>query len=137
MKVKLLLPLLCVFAASLAPSAAQADWFQELVRSTGLGWSDGYHAYAGCPRCGPQPPAWSEPDGPHFPLWGESSPATAPQPTPAIRRETLPPADPSASLRSPVRTTSLPPAPPVQHTRRATAGAAYFEAAARRESAQR
>lgn len=135
MKAQLLLSLLCVFAASLAPSAAHADWFQQLVRSTGLGWSDGYHAYAGCPRCGPQPPAWSEAEGPHFPLWGESSPANSRQPTPAIRRETLPPADPSAALRGPVRTTSLAPAPSQNH--RYSAAAAYYEAAARRESAPR
>jgi hypothetical protein len=28
---------------------AHADWFNYLVRTSGLGWSDGYHAYDQCP----------------------------------------------------------------------------------------
>jgi hypothetical protein len=28
---------------------ARADWFNYVVRTSGLGWSDGYHAYDQCP----------------------------------------------------------------------------------------
>jgi hypothetical protein len=39
-----------VLAAMLAlPVSASAGWMNELGRHTGLGWSDGYHAYEGCP----------------------------------------------------------------------------------------
>lgn len=29
--------------------SASASWVNELGRNLGLGWSDGYHAYEGCP----------------------------------------------------------------------------------------
>ena len=36
-------------SALLAGTAASAGWVNELGRNLGLGWSDGYHAYEGCP----------------------------------------------------------------------------------------
>lgn len=30
---------------------ARADWFNYVVRTSGLAWSDGYHAYDQCPPC--------------------------------------------------------------------------------------
>jgi hypothetical protein len=39
-----------VLAATLASAPpASAGWVNELGRNLGLGWSDGYHAYEGCP----------------------------------------------------------------------------------------
>lgn len=38
-----------VFGAFALP--ARADWFNYVVRTSGLGWSDGYHAYDQCPPC--------------------------------------------------------------------------------------
>ena len=76
-----------VLAVALAiPASASAGWVNELGRKTGLGWSDGYHAYEGCPdpRHRSQPwqrranrgGAYEEPLVPYL------EPLPAPQPAP-------------------------------------------------------
>ena len=78
-----------VLAATLAGATpASAGWVNELGRNLGLGWSDGYHAYEGCPdsRLRAQPwqrranrgGAYEEPLVPYL----EPTPAPAPQPPP-------------------------------------------------------
>ncbi len=43
-------PIFLAVALILAGTAsASAGWINELGRNLGLGWSDGYHAYEGCP----------------------------------------------------------------------------------------
>jgi len=36
-------------SALIACATASATWVNELGRHLGVGWSDGYHAYEGCP----------------------------------------------------------------------------------------
>ena len=76
-----------VLAVAVAiPASVSAGWVNELGRRTGLGWSDGYHAYEGCPdsRLRSQPwqrranrsGAYAEPLVPYL------EPLPAPQPVP-------------------------------------------------------
>ena len=78
-----------VLAATLAgASPASAGWINELGRDLGLGWSDGYHAYEGCPdsRLRSQPwqrranrgGAYDEPLVPYL----EPAPEPSPEPIP-------------------------------------------------------
>jgi hypothetical protein len=83
---------------------ARADWFNYVVRTSGLGWSDGYHAYDQCPPCqrGHHPikhpfvlPGYGGSAEPHAPYYFEqpdlpaeplpSAPANAPATGPALR----------------------------------------------------
>jgi hypothetical protein len=92
-------------------ATASAGWVNELGRHTGLGWSDGYHAYEGCPdsRLRSQPwqrranrgAAYEEPLVPY--LEPAPHPAPAPQPAPepvpppkTSRMKTSTPASPAA-----------------------------------------
>jgi hypothetical protein len=84
---------------------ASASWVNELGRNLGLGWSDGYHAYEGCPdpRLRSQP--WQrrsnrggsseEPLVPYL----EPAPAVrpAPQPLPAPQTSRAPTPAPGRS----------------------------------------
>ena len=80
---------------------ARAEWYDYLIRTTGLGWGNGYHAYDQCPPKRPlYPNAYSAPGcnnvaGPsHEPYYFElnnkqqeevlpTAPANPAQPTPA------------------------------------------------------
>ncbi|WP_425613715.1 hypothetical protein NA78x_003554 [Anatilimnocola sp. NA78] len=108
---------------------AQAEWFSYVVRTSGLGWSDGYHAYDQCPpksSCGHFPirhpyalpgygvnNAYSSGHAPYY--FEEQVPAGAAQPTPAPQLPSAP-AEPASNR--------LLPDPHASHKRRSR----YFEA---------
>src|ERR1041385_8751149 len=113
---------LIVFAAlaiaATIPASASAGWVNELGRRTGLGWSDGYHAYEGCPdkRLRSQPwqrranrgGAYEEPLVPYL----EPTPAPQPAPEPISPPNTSRPGQPGSaqaatSSSSPARTSQL------------------------------
>lgn len=80
----MILPALCV-----NPSA-QAGWLNELGRSLGVGWSDGYHSFEGCPKAPPRSQPWSGRGQRSFsqdalPIYFAPAP---PQPTPAAKKPT-------------------------------------------------
>ncbi|MFN0021677.1 MAG: hypothetical protein ACKVP0_25800 [Pirellulaceae bacterium] len=89
--------------ASAAP--VSAGWGNELARNLGLGWSDGYHAYEGCPDSRHRAQPWQrrsnrssnfeEPLAPYL----EPAPAVrpAPQPPLALRTSRAPTAVPARS----------------------------------------
>lgn len=83
-------------ATTLAVSAsASAGWVNELGRNLGVGWSDGYHAYEGCPDSRHRSQPWQrranrggacdEPLAPYL------EPVPAPQPAPQPDPEPIPP----------------------------------------------
>lgn len=89
-------------------SATGADWMHYWIRPTGLGWSDGYHAFDQCPprhghhpiRHGATLPPWGT--APTLPPWGTAPETHAPYyfEEPAYKseaaaesQELLPPAD--------------------------------------------
>ena len=107
---------LVVFAvlavAATVPASASAGWINELGRDLGLGWSDGYHAYEGCPdkRLRSQPwqrranrgGAYDEPLVPYL------EPAPEPIPPPKMSRAGKPgSAQASTSSSPPARTSQL------------------------------
>ena len=82
--------------ASAAP--VSAAWVNELGRNLGLGWSDGYHAYEGCPDPRHRSQPWQRranrsgvPEEPLVPYL-EPAPAArpAPQPLPAPKTSRAP-----------------------------------------------
>lgn len=96
---------------------AQAEWLNYVVRTSGLAWSDGYHAYDQCPPCqkhGHWPikhsfvlPGYPSSSGPHSPYYFEEQAQPAVSPTPAAEplpnapaeRSNLLLADPQARYR--------------------------------------
>lgn len=63
---------------------ARADWFNYVVRTSGLAWSDGYHAYDQCPpkkQCHqhffPLPAHGASANVPHEPYYFEKNESTA------------------------------------------------------------
>jgi hypothetical protein len=80
-------------------SAKSADWMHYLVRPTGLGWSDGYHAFDQCPprqthfpiRHGSTHPAWGAAQESHAPYYFEEPSYKAD--AAAESQELLPPAE--------------------------------------------
>lgn len=88
-----------------AVGPARAEWFNYLVRTSGLAWSDGYHAYDQCP---PKQKAH------HFPLrtTGVSSGYGSQQHAPYYFEENLP-GSKSEINAQPAHGETLPPAPPV------------------------
>ena len=80
---------------------ARADWFNYVVRTSGLGWSDGYHAYDQCPpRHSKHPfalPGYGGSAAPHAPYYFEQ-PDLPPEPLPSAPAE-VPPSGPG--LRGP------------------------------------
>jgi hypothetical protein len=107
---------LVVLATTLAgASSASAGWVNELGRRTGLGWSDGYHAYEGCPdsRLRSQPwqrranrgGAHEEPLVPYL----EPAPAPQPAPTPQPAPEQIPPRPKTTRASRPAATPTSPP----------------------------
>ena len=67
-------------------SQVSAGWVNELGRDLGLGWSDGYHAYEGCPNSRMRSQPWqrrASRQGPQEePLVPYLEPAPAPRPAP-------------------------------------------------------
>ena len=98
----ILLPAILILLFGSAP--ARAGWMNELARSSGLGWSDGYHAYDGCAGRSRKSQPWSgrsrrniSSDEHLHPYLAEpSQPVPTPAPPPL---EDLPPA--KASRQSP------------------------------------
>jgi hypothetical protein len=94
----------CLSCGGLA-NAVGADWMHFLVRPSGLGWSDGYHAFDQCPprhghfpiRHGATLPAWNAGHEPHTPYYFEEPAYKAD--AAAESRELLPPADNSPSTQ--------------------------------------
>ncbi len=80
--------------------SSAADWLNYVVRTSGLGWSDGYHAYDQCPPCqrGHFPikppfalPGYGAAQGPHAPYYFEETlPAAPAQPATAPLSDLLP-----------------------------------------------
>ncbi len=54
-----ILTLVMILLALCVNSSAQAGWLNELGRSLGVGWSDGYHSFEGCPKTPPRSQPWS------------------------------------------------------------------------------
>ena len=102
MRVTRHLVLAFVLSCALADtSPASAGWVNELGRNLGVGWSDGYHAYEGCPdkRLHSQP--WQRRTNrgvreEHLVPYLEPVPTPAPSPAP----ESLPPPQ-SSRAKSP------------------------------------
>ncbi len=87
-----------LFVLALAGSGpVSAGWVNELGRDLGLGWSDGYHAYEGCPNSRMRSQPWqrrASRQGPQEePLVPYLEPVPAPRPAP----EALPSAKTSAA----------------------------------------
>jgi hypothetical protein len=84
---------------------ARAEWLHYLVRSSGLAWSDGYHAYDQCP------PKQAH----HFPIrvpgYSSNSWGNCERPGPYYFEETQP-TGPELNA-APAQGETLPPAPPV------------------------
>jgi len=86
---------------SLAAQASGGDWGNFIVRTSGLGWSDGYHAYDQCPpkthghfpvRTPAKFPTWGGVQEPHAPYYFEEPGYKAEAAKEA--NELLPPAEP-------------------------------------------
>jgi hypothetical protein len=95
-----------ILLATAAP--ASASWVNELGRNLGLGWSDGYHAYEGCP----DPRLRSQPWQRRSNRGGTSEESLVPylQPTPAVRPAPAPPSLPpqqTSRTPAPVRSSQL------------------------------
>ncbi len=103
-----------LLAITLAGSApVSAAWVNELGRNLGLGWSDGYHAYEGCPdpRLRSQP--WQrratrggvcdEPLVPYLEPAPAARPAPEAIPTPKTSRATPGAHQPAAARTSQLR----------------------------------
>jgi hypothetical protein len=80
--------LLVVMAAVLVvPLSASGGWINEIGRDLGLGWSDGYHAYEGCPDSRLRSQPWqrraNRSGGYDEPLVPYLERAPSPSPTPA------------------------------------------------------
>jgi hypothetical protein len=83
----------------------RADWFNYVVRTSGLGWSDGYHAYDQCP------PTRHHLSGRHphaFPTWGTPTERIEPYYFEEPSYQSAPPAEelPSAPADANPRTPS-------------------------------
>src|SRR3954463_15319703 len=86
MRVTRLLLFAVLAVAATIPASASAGWVNELGRRTGLGWSDGYHAYEGCPdprlRAQPWQRRANRAGGYEEPLVPYLEPLPSPQPAP-------------------------------------------------------
>lgn len=111
---------LAVVAILTLARGAEAGWSNHVMRSLGLGWSDGYHA---CSHCN-DAPAGASPyvvPGSYRELGPEQLPAPVPRPTPAMPTPEAPHSPPtdvwqlpgfSATRHVPLPSNSARPAPP-------------------------
>ena len=90
-----------VLGLSVVP--ARAEWLNYLVRTSGLAWSDGYHAYDQCP---PRQTAH------HFPIRAPGHGSSYEPHAPYYFEETLPNSRPELNA-APAQGETLPPAPPM------------------------